>query len=67
MSKSTQQEDEYIEQYECLMCKINKPKIFFGATNGAMNSICNKCKVLHKPIRIYEHHSVLYDKARRLE
>ena len=51
-------DDDDVKQYECISCKKEKPKIFFGSTNGVMNGICKKCDVIHKPLRKYGHISV---------
>ena len=33
----------HVEEYKCKKCNIEKPQIFFGATNGTMNDVCKMC------------------------
>ena len=53
--KDSIDDDDDVKKYECVSCKIEKPKVFFGSTNGVMNSICKKCDVIDKPLRNYGH------------
>lgn len=51
MPKQATYEYSDLQEYKCKTCNIEKPLIFFGATNGTMNSVCKMCIARQKALK----------------